>query len=805
MSDHRVKSFLAGGALLALIGLVSVSGCGSPAARSASHIARGQKYLADGKLEKARVELSEALQLAPNDAEARYLNGRILERLGDPRGALALYQGTLEVDPEHLAARARLAGLHVLAGHPERALDLLKTALASHPDDPGLLTSRAAARAALEDDDGARADAERAVRLAPSSVDAVAALSALYVREGHPQQAVELLHASLKRAPESVELRQILAQVHIDQGESLAAEEQLQELVRIEPGELRPRLQLAGFYVRFARLDDAERTLKSLVAALPDSTEAKFAYADFLATNRSSAQGEASLRELIARDPRDYDLQLKLGELQQRSGATQAAIATFRAVIVADPTGLKGLVARDRIAVVEILAGRYAEAKPLLEEALAVNARDDDALTLRGNLALQEGDLAAAIADLRSVLRDQPGSAPVLRSLARAHVANHELALAEESLRSALATSPHDLSTRVELAGLLVRTERAPEAVELLEETVKAAPDAAGEPARVALVQAYMAKPDLQAAHTATDDLKSLQPDSPSGPYMAGLVAELQKRPEAAQREFERALKLRPGAIEPLSALARLEFARGQHAQAVGLVRGSLERAPGDAATQNLLGELLQEDGRGAEAATALQEAIRLAPKWWLPYRNLTHAELAAGDLAGAERVCASGVEATREPLLVMELAELYERQGRHEDAIREYETLHERIPRFDVAANNLAMLLVTYRSDRASLDRAQQLAAPFANSDVGTLLDTHGWVMLKRGDLAEALAELQRASAEAPDSRAILYHLGMAQLQVGERDSARVSLGAALAGGATFAGIGEARTALAQLGAPTG
>jgi tetratricopeptide (TPR) repeat protein len=790
-------------ALLALVGLVS--GCGSPAARSASHIARGQRYLADGKLEKARVEFSDALQIAPGDAEARYLNARTLERLGDVRSAAALYQATIEVNPEHLAARARLARLYVFSGHAEQALELVKPALASHPDDPDLLTARAAARAALKDEAGARADAERAARLAPSSEDAVAVLSAIYVREGRGQQAVELLQASLGRMPNSVELHQLLARVHMAGGEYRLAEEQLREVVGFTPGELRPRLELAAFYTRTGRLDDAESTLKSALARLPASIEAKLAYADFLTANRSPAQGESALQELIAHDPRNYDLQLKLGELQQRSGATQEAIATYRAVMTADRTGPKGAAARDRIAALQVLAARYAEARPLLEEALRLNPHDDDALTLRGNLSLQEGDLDAAIADLRAVLRDQPESIPVLRSLARAHLANHELALSEESLRTALADAPGDVSVRVDLAQLLTRTQRAAQAAELLEETVKAVPGAAGTPARVALVEAYMAKPDLAAARTAAEDLKALQPDSPIGPYLAGRIAELQKRPDEAQRELEHALKLRPDGIDALSALAHLEFARGRRAQAIGLVRSSLERTPGAAAEQNLLAELYQADGRPAEAATALQEATHLAPKWWLPYRNLTRVKLAAGDPAGAMLACAAGVKATQEPRLAMDLAGLYEQQGRHEDAIREYESLHERSPRFEAVANNLAMLLVTYRTDRASLDRAQQLAAPFANSDVGALLDTHGWVMLKRGDVAEALSELQRASSEAPDSKVILYHLGMAQLEAGQRDKARTSLETALAGGAIFTGTGEARTALAQLRARSG
>jgi tetratricopeptide (TPR) repeat protein len=533
---------------------------------------------------------------------------------------------------------------------------------------------------------------------------------------------------------------------------------------------------------------------------VPNSDEAKLAYADFLVTHRSRAQGEAALRDLIAHDPRNYELQLGLGNLQQRAGATQDAVATYRAIITQDPDGPKGFAARDRIAAIDAAAGRYDSALALIAEALKNNPRDNDALILRGNIALERGDAAGAIADLRAVLREQPTAIPVLRTLARAHLVNHEPTLAEENLRAALTAAPGDLEVRLDLAQLLLQMRHTEQAATLLEDAIKAAPGASGTGARMALVQAYLAKPDLPAARTAAEDLKTLRPELASGWYLAGLVAQEQKRPDDAQRQFEHALQLQPSASDALAALARLEVERGQRLQAIALVHGAVERTPDSAVTHNLLGEVYLTSRSYPEAVTALVEAVRLAPNWWLPYRNLAMAKFASKDQAGALAACEAGVKATKEPALVADLAAMYEHQGRIDDAIQEYEALHERNPHLEVAANNLAMLLVTYRKDQASLDRARDLTVRFANSDVGELLDTRGWVMFKRGDIPQALSALERAAAEAPNSKVILYHLGMAQLKAGQPEKARASLEAALTGGASFTGTDEARLALAQL-----
>jgi tetratricopeptide (TPR) repeat protein len=786
--------------LFALVAVATLSGCGSADERRASHIARGEKYLAQEQLEKARIEFAAALQITPNNAQARFLSGRAAERLGNVRAAAAFYQGTIDVDPGHVQAHTYLARLLVLSGAPARALELITPMLASHPDDAELLTVQAAARAELKDTDAAIADAERAVRLAPRNEDAVALLAGLYYQTGHAERAVELLTSTLARRSDSTDLRLALARLYVLGGDNQLAEEQLRRAVQSRPKDLSLRYQLAAFYVQAQRLDEAEHTFKAAIAARPDSDAAKIAYVDFLTTYRSRAQGEQALRELIAGDPHNYSLQLGLGTLQQRAGANPQAVATFRGVITQDPDGPAGIAARDRIAAIDASSGNATEALALVAEALKLNPRDGDALTLRGNLRLEKGDATGAIADLRAVLREQTTNVTVLRALARAHLANREPALAEENLRSALATSAADIPARVDLAQLLWQSHRTDEAIALIEETIRATPGEAGTAARAALVQAYLAKPDLTAARTAAEDLKTLRPELFLGSFLAGLVAQQQQRLEDAQREFEHALQLQPDQPDALTALVRLEVERGHRQRALTLVQDALARTPESAPVHNLLGELYLVQQRYADAVRACTEAVRLAPKWWVPYRNLAQAKFGAQDATGALAAYQAGVQATAEPALVSELATLYERQGRIDEAIRQYETLHERRPQMDLAANNLAMLLVTYRKDRVSLDRARDLTAAFANSDVASLLDTCGWVMFKRGEFLQAVATLEKASAQAPDSKVIRYHLGMAELQAGRPERARADLESALAGAATFTGSEEARQTLASL-----
>jgi Tfp pilus assembly protein PilF len=160
-----------------------------------------------------------------------------------------------------------------------------------------------------------------------------------------------------------------------------------------------------------------------------------------------------------------------------------------------------------------------------------------------------------------------------------------------------------------------------------------------------------------------------------------------------------------------------------------------------------------------------------------------------------------SGISQVESPgTLQLDLAGLLERSGKPEDAIRLYEAALRSDPNSDVVANNLAMLLITYRKDQPSLDRAKELSARFATSANMAFLDTYGWVLYKRGESAAAIAALQTALAKTPDSPVSLYHLGMAQASAGQSDSARDNLTRSLKSGKNFAGMDEAKATLEKL-----
>jgi tetratricopeptide (TPR) repeat protein len=346
---------------------------------------------------------------------------------------------------------------------------------------------------------------------------------------------------------------------------------------------------------------------------------------------------------------------------------------------------------------------------------------------------------------------------------------------------------------------MLVAHKNGGEAVKVLQMARDKAPTNAN--ALEAMVHAQVAAGDLTAAAAAASQLTTLRPDSPSGPYLAGMVAQRQKKFDEARVLYEKALQLQPRFFAALEALAQLHLLRNELPQAIAVVKHAIDGDPTDAQSYDLLGQLYLAQKNPPLAIETLSKAAQLAPHSGMILRNLALAKYAAKDTAGAVVSYQDAIKAApNDAFFVVELAELYQSLGRIDNSIQTYDTWQRANPAERVVANNLAMMLVTYHTDQASLDRARDLTSSFESSNDPNLLDTVGWVHYKREEYLQALPLLRHAADRVPPSQVIYYHLGMVELRSGQVDQAKKDLQSAVAGTAAFPGADDARRTLASL-----
>lgn len=780
--------------------LVAMAGCGGPLERQARHEKRAQEYLAAGQLDKARVEFRNALQLAPNNSRLRYENGLVEERLGNVRAAAGFYGGAIESNSDNIEARAHLATMMLLAGLPDEALKQVNPGLAKHPDDVGLLIVHANALALKNDRTAALEEAQRTLALSHNSEDAITSLAGIQIGAKRLDDALKLVQDALGHNPQSVTLRRVAVEVCVQRKDPACAEHELLELVKLQPHEKLFRLQLAQVYARTDQLDDSERTLRAAIHDIPGDSELKTELVEFLWSRRGHDVAEAELQKMITAAPKEYALRLTLASFYEQSHDLARAEAEYRDLIEKTGKGPDGTRARDRLAVLYTEKNDIPAADKLIGQVLQDNPGDNEALVLRANEEVTVGQPDAAITDLRRVLRDQPNSPEALLALTRAYVVDGEPQLAEDAARHAVEADPSNMTARIELARALIRTGKFDQGRTVLYALQKQKPD---DPVVLDLLfRASTALNDMSAAQAAATDLLKITPNAGIAQVYLGIVEETKGHLDEALADYRKAFELQPHAFEPLHAIVLLLQKEKHFDEAVALLDDVAQRDPKSALALNMKGSvLLKQENHLPQAEAAFRAASQRAPKWWDPYSGLATIQLVRRDVNGAASVLEEAAARCQlgEPQR-LDLAALLAVAGEPEKAIEQYETVLKANPKSQVAAGGLALLLVSYRTDEVSLNRATTLVRPLANSGDWRLLDAFGWVHFKSEDIAAALPALEKASAQRPDASVLRFHLGMAQLRAGHAEEAEKNLAVAVGPDDHFLGRDEAKAVLAQL-----
>jgi tetratricopeptide (TPR) repeat protein len=782
-------------ALAAAAVIPQLSGC-SAQQREAGHRERGARYLAEKNYEKARVELSNALQINPKDAQARYLAGQVAEKLGDARSAVGHYQAAIEADPSQALARAAQGRLLVLAGLVDKAMESVEAGLKLAPDEPHLLMVRGVARQRVGDHVGALQDAETAAKAAPGDEYVIALLSSLYAQDGKLDQAIAAVNSGLAHAPQNADLHYILVDLLQKAQRTPEVAAELKKIIEIEPQVAQHRFRLEQYQLSQRDVAGAEQTLRAAVTAIPKDESAKIALVQLLAQAHGAEAAGAQIGKFLAAAPDSDTLRIGFAGYYQRVGKSAEAEKLLRAAIQHADAKPEGTTARVQLAALRLAAKDRTEAAQLVDEVLKKTPTQPEALRLHAELAVNRGDAATAVTDLRAVLRDQPGNLEVARELARAHVLAREYSLAEDVLKSAQQLNPRDTQTVLQLLQVEVTAGKTDEALTLAQDALKRDP---GNPAIVEqLFRLQAQRKDLKGAHASLASLQAAHPELPLGFYLAGLLDEAERQPAAALEQYDRALRTQPDAAEPLVAAVRLQVALQQGDKALARLDALIAKAPNNLYARNLKADVLGLLQRYQESADLYDQVIASAPQWWVPYRNLAMQQYALKKSDDAMATLEKGVVATGgADVLVTELANIYESKGRIDDAIKLYDDLLQRNPGSIIATNNVATLLANYRNDKASIERAAQLATALEKLNDPRVLDTRGWVAFRTGAYPQAEELLRQALAQAPNSALLHYRLAAAQLKTGKTEEARRNLEQALKSGQKFLGEDEARAAL--------
>jgi tetratricopeptide (TPR) repeat protein len=773
--------------------VVLLAGCGGKEERLSSHLEKGKALMARSEYDRAGIEVKNALQIDPRNADAYYLAGALDEQAQNYPRAFGSYLRASELQPNNLEAKAKVGQYYLLSGDNVKAAQMADEILAKDPTYPAGNALKAAVLAGAGDVKLAIDTARQVLEKNPAQSDAASLLAGLYAREKDDANAKAVLQRAIESDRNNIQLRSVLAALATSLKDEALAEQQYVQMAAIAPRNFEYRIALASFYANANQLDKAEKTLRDAVATDAADMRRYLTLADFLAARRNPAAAITQLESDVRAQPKAVQLRVRIAQLYTAVGRTEVARQTLEEVISRDKLGAYGMRARTDLAQLAMRQGKTDEAKRLLAEVLKENPRDTPALLARAQIALDGRDPGSAIIDLRTVLRDQPDSPRVVASLADAHVANSEPALAREAIGKAIDLFPKNADLRLVLVDFLVQTNDIPGAAKAIDDAVKALPANFRLLDRKAVFEAAQRK--WAAAEITASQINAAFPDNGTGYFRQGQIYYGQGKLDKAAGAFEQALKKSPRELPILIGLVNVLAEQGKREAAMSHIATALTAQPANPMLHILQGEGYVSLRKPADAERAFKIAVELAPALPAGYNDLYKLAALRGDIdAGIEVLKRGLIAIPANPVLSLSLAEGYRRKSDFDQAIATYEEILKINPRNDLVANNLSSLLADTRKDSLSLNRALELAQRFKDSGNPALLDTLGWVHFRLEQYDRAVGYLDQAVKLAPRETILQYHFGMALYKHGDTSNAKAHLRKALEAKVEFPGIEEAR-----------
>jgi tetratricopeptide (TPR) repeat protein len=432
----------------------------------------------------------------------------------------------------------------------------------------------------------------------------------------------------------------------------------------------------------------------------------------------------------------------------------------------------------------------------LVEQVLAGNSGAVGTQLLKGQLLLNEGKREEAFATISAAASSSPQSAEAQFALGRMYAARGDVAAAEAAFREVLRINPRAAAAQIELARLQLAVGRAVDSVRTVETVASDQPKNVD--ARLTLVRSLLVSKDLARAERELAALKADYPNVAAVHAQAGALAILKGESALARAAYEKAAALDPQSIDVLAGLLALDFKTNNASGAKARIEERLK----ESATPTLLllaGRTYLAAKDYASTERVLRQAIEADPSLLGPYEMLGQLYLTQRKLDEARKEFEALAERQTKPVAALTMSGMIlQSQGDVALAKKRYEDVLAIEPRAAIAANNLAWM---HAEAGENLDIALQLAqtAVAAAPEAPETIDTLGWVYFKRQQPQQAIRLFKECVEKAPTNALYHYHLGLAYLQAGDTNLGRASLQRALSSGADSATSGEIRRILAN------
>lgn len=782
---------------------------------------KGQGYLIEGDQSAALREFERAARMFPDDVRssntlaAVYLRANLAEKAREQiersmaldadnsktwelRGELAVMeQGYEEALPHFLKAYAlnsrdikilrALARTYLQLGDREQTRRYLGEMLAVSPEDPAatLISAimmigegdRASGDSMLSDLSNKLSEMDFVKNQTNDTMVFIQA-SADYVR-GSDKSAIALLNSYLPRNREDIAAIRMLVDLHLRNGDNRAALELLDTHQPQIAGDVPLQMNLAHLYTSSGKLYSARKVLERLKTAIPSDNP----YMLLLEAELLQAKGMPleALRLLTIYDFEDdvpLNYTLLQGALELEVGQLESA--RERAVLLNEryPGNTRVL---QFCSLTYLALEDLTRAKRCIDDGLADAPENVELRFAWAMLLKKRGEYDASGKVLNAILEETPSHTRSILLMARMLMLQGRYDEAIDWSNKVYAYDRNAVRPAELQLDIYEETEDWQSARNTGMQLVRAYPGNTDYLERLALAHTQLG--EREEARNRYRRLRELWQQSPRRlRYLAGLQVNA-GLPDEARESLETALERAPQSFTTRLALARLDINEGKYKEARAIARTLREEFGDRAEIAFIEGEVALAQGDTGAAQADYMRAFRMQPANLDVTRRLYELSLEG---VGAREFTSALEQALQNGALPVIsarlLADSYLAQG-NTAAARDY---YEQLLALEPFANDpgiLNNLANIYAQDDLDKALVTVMRALDNNDDHGSaLLDTAGWILVRRGAYEEALFYLRQAYAKNSTDPGIRYHTAVALNALGRQVEARRELRAALA-----------------------
>lgn len=418
---------------------------------------RAQVYRAQGKSEEANAALEAALREDPKYLPAALQLAREDLRAQQAKRAVERVAGVAKADPGAVLPQLALVSVRQQAGEPLPALvDSLQALVKQHPKEPRVRATLVRLQLRAGELAGAAQSAQQAVTLMPNEAELVDLLAEIQQRQREPVLAAKTLDRLAELRPALPEPLLRKAELELRERKPREALSSVRKALALKP-DLAPALRLQVLLeAELGNLPAARRFVKELQQRPGLEAYGAAVEGDLEAAQQQLDVAESAYRRALARNAALPELPARLHRTLRAAGKSEAA-ATLARDWFKDHARDVGFM--NYLGDVALNEGQFAAARAQYERSLALLPAQPAVLNNLAWLAIRQGDAARAESWAREALRLAPGEAPLHDTLAEALSVLGKHEEAQTSQRRALALDANPVF-RVGLAKRLMQAGR---------------------------------------------------------------------------------------------------------------------------------------------------------------------------------------------------------------------------------------------------------------------------------------------------------------------------------------------------------